>query len=553
MRGSLAEGVLPGILRDLYVARRTGRLHFTNGEERRSVLFRHGNIVNAESNVREDRLGETLVRLGLLTPADFDRATEVVVRDKKRLGAALEELGIMAPGRLQDVLALQVREILLKAFGWNDGTFEFEELSGDTPVQSEITLKLSTGEMILEAVRRVEDPDVVRYALGDIDRILALSNDPLLRFQNIVLSPTDGFVLSRVDGTLSAREVISLIPVPSAETQRSLFGLLCTGVIEYTPDRKPRPVEAPRVADRRAPTALTPVRSAVAPDRPAAAATEESVPRPLSEPAPLTDSPAAAVSPEIEARRREILKVHEDLRSKNHFEMLGIGRGANDVQVKEAYFRLAKRFHPDAHHDPALSDLAGKLEAIFIRLAEAYDLLRSPRQRSQYESDLAARAPRPEPAPAAEAGPRGPDPAEEARLAAASVQAAEKHFGEGRYWDAIQLLEPAVRRLEGPARNRASLLLARSLAKNPKWVKQAEETLQQLLHGDPRNVEAHRELAGLYKQHGLRSRAAASLRRVLEIRPDDEAVQAELAELEVVPEEPDRSSPGLLRKLFGKN
>ena len=40
----------------------------------------------------------------------------------------------------------------------------------------------------------------MRYALGDIDRVLALSSDPLLRFQKLTLSPTDGFVLSRIDG-----------------------------------------------------------------------------------------------------------------------------------------------------------------------------------------------------------------------------------------------------------------------------------------------------------------------------------------------------------------
>ena len=64
--------------------------------------------------------------------------------------------------------------------------------------------------MILEAVHGIQDPDVIRYALGDIDRVLALSTDPLLRFQNITLTPTDGFVLSRVDGTLSAREITQL-------------------------------------------------------------------------------------------------------------------------------------------------------------------------------------------------------------------------------------------------------------------------------------------------------------------------------------------------------
>ena len=81
---------------------------------------------------------------------------------------------------------------------------------------------------------------MIRYNLGDIDRVLALSSDPLLRFQKIALTPADGYVLSRVDGTPRAREVLELIPLPAVETQRSLFGLLSTGVVEFCRGRPRR-------------------------------------------------------------------------------------------------------------------------------------------------------------------------------------------------------------------------------------------------------------------------------------------------------------------------
>ena len=121
-------------------------------------------------------------------------------------------MGALTSERLEDALALHIRDIVARVFAWTEGTYEFEaEPEAATP---ELTLKLSTGELILEAVRQVSDPDVVRYALGDLDRLLGLSSDPLLRFQKVALSPTDGFVLSRVDGTLSAREVMQMIPLP---------------------------------------------------------------------------------------------------------------------------------------------------------------------------------------------------------------------------------------------------------------------------------------------------------------------------------------------------
>jgi hypothetical protein len=53
--------------------------------------------------------------------------------------------------------------------------------------------------------------------------------------QKLTLSPTDGFLLSRIDGMLSAKEIFKIIPLPQEDIERSLFALLCTGMVEYVP------------------------------------------------------------------------------------------------------------------------------------------------------------------------------------------------------------------------------------------------------------------------------------------------------------------------------
>src|SRR5258706_5866394 len=102
MNGVLEEGVLPGLMRELYVGRKTGLLHCVRGEERCSVRFQRGHMVNATTNVTEARLGEMLVRDGLLSKADFDRATELVIREKKRLGQALLDLAAFDEAGLEN-------------------------------------------------------------------------------------------------------------------------------------------------------------------------------------------------------------------------------------------------------------------------------------------------------------------------------------------------------------------------------------------------------------------------------------------------------------------
>lgn len=550
MKGSVEEGVLPTVMRDLYVGRRTGFLHFTRKDERRSVYFAGGNLVHADTNVREERLGETLVRQGLLSEADLKRAAGFVLRDKKRLGAVLLELGILDADKLDDALALHVREILLNVLKWSEGEYEFEEKE-ETGLEPGFALKLSTGEVILEAVRRIEDPDVIRYAMGDIDRVLGLSTDPLLRFQKITLSPADGYVLSRIDGTLSAREVLQVIPMVVDDTMKSLFGLLCTGIVEYLPLPPKTPKPAPKPASREPALEPTP------PPRPAAP--------PLAMPAPPASAAAvsaqasapAELSPEQEARRKEVLESFDGLRAKNHFEILGIPRASGESQVKEAYFKLARRFHPDTHHDPALADLRDRIEAIFIRLGEAYEVLRDRSRRAAYESDLAARLPRvptsTATAPASEAAATR-DPEFEAKAAEEAVRRAEKLFAQEKFWDSIQLLEPTLLSLKGKMLQRARVLLAKNYLRNPKWVKRAEEQLQNAVREDAANVDAHFLLAGIYKSGGLKTRAFHEYERVLELRPEHEEARAAI--VDVLPEEPaDAESPasGFLKKLFGKS
>src|SRR5436305_1456156 len=171
MNGALGEGVLPGLLRELYVGRKSGMLTLHRGPDRRGFRFRSGHIVHADTNVRDDRMGEVLVRHGRLSAADLKRAIGFSLRDGKRLGAVLVELGLLQSSEIEDALALHVHEILGKVFSWKDGTFEFAPEDEAAPAGSEATLKVSTGELVLQAARSVSDPDVVRYCLGDIDRI----------------------------------------------------------------------------------------------------------------------------------------------------------------------------------------------------------------------------------------------------------------------------------------------------------------------------------------------------------------------------------------------
>jgi molecular chaperone DnaJ len=64
---------------------------------------------------------------------------------------------------------------------------------------------------------------------------------------------------------------------------------------------------------------------------------------------------------------------------RDYYEVLGVERGASDAEIKKAYRKLAKQYHPDVNPGDAAA------EAKFKEINEAYEILSDPQKRSQYD------------------------------------------------------------------------------------------------------------------------------------------------------------------------
>lgn len=67
--------------------------------------------------------------------------------------------------------------------------------------------------------------------------------------------------------------------------------------------------------------------------------------------------------------------------AENHYDILEIDPTASQAEIKQAYRRLAKRFHPDSNRETSSHDRITRINA-------AYEVLSDPYQRQSYDRQL---------------------------------------------------------------------------------------------------------------------------------------------------------------------
>ena len=67
--------------------------------------------------------------------------------------------------------------------------------------------------------------------------------------------------------------------------------------------------------------------------------------------------------------------------NQNYYDVLGVSKDASQDDIKQAYRKLAKEWHPDKHK----SEKKKEAEAKFKEIASAYEILNDPQKREQYD------------------------------------------------------------------------------------------------------------------------------------------------------------------------
>ena len=482
---------LPTVMADLAEKKVTGALVATSEGSTREILFTNGEIRAALSHEETEKLGMWLVDRGKIN--EDDRALILLAQgggDSPPLGHILVTRGYISHEELEGELEELALTIIRRAAA--SGRIAIKFVDGRGEGQLDTLPNVITSQIIVLAAREVSDIEAVRAVIGSSDQTVKLSGSLNDMLEEVELTPTEGFLLSRLDAAHDVASLIQLSSLPEDEAYSTLYTLLMSGSVIVSGDggKKPRPQD--------------PV-------------VKKASVQPESRP-PKATPPAKGNFTERELEERRLVRrLSDDVTKVDHYRALGLNRHVKPDEIIEAWEKIQNRFSPEttgAH----LSDMGSHVERIVERGRAAFEVLSNHRARRRYDGILQSLDK--DQSPLGDIEQAGIDAEARRMLVEANLKRANELIKQDELYVAIQLLEQACA-IE--PRSDELLKLAKLLQRNPLWVNRSLTCMRRAIEADPKHLDSWLELADFWRRRNHSERQRKSLERALAIDPDNES------------------------------
>jgi curved DNA-binding protein CbpA len=375
-----------------------------------------------------------------------------------------------------------------------------------------VKVSLDTGNLLREAAQRMP-LNYVSLRFRNPHELISRAGEAST-VSNFL--PTESFILSRLDAPTQLAELVAVSGLRELDAHRIIYGLALSGSVRREYWHNAFRTEAEKTI----------------PDQPVAGAPSPKTPASPREPA---DNRWALANDENEVE----VFLDRVSRASNYYEIMDLPPTSADNEIKEAYYALARRYHPDRFHLKSGTSLHARISSAFAKVTQAYEALTDPDSRSAYDVAMERSRQFAESAPKAMehsvAGSADEFEFERGGLDT-ELGEAEHNFREG--FGALRQgqINVAMTRLATAARMsphepRYRAYYGRALAADEKTRRLAEGELQAAVKLEPSNALYRTMLAELYFDLRFHRRAQTELDRALALDPKNTRARALLRKL----------------------
>jgi curved DNA-binding protein CbpA len=455
--------------------------------------------VFAASNLRTLRLREYLKKSGVISDKEFaDLATPAA---DLSMASSLRDAGKLSRKDFDSLLSTLVSDVLRVPLLWTAGSWEFDER---TRLDDPVRVTLDPTGLLKEAAQRLPLKFVSLRFRNPKESISRSADGATNSFL-----PAESFILSRLDEPTKLEELVAVSGLRELDAYRVIYGLALSGFVQREYWQNAFRTEAPKTSPGTPPVAPRGLPE-VAANKPEG-----------------TDRWAQGTEKESEDSLGDFL---ERLRAAtNFYEVIDVAPNAGTNEIKEAYYALARRYHPDRFHLKSGTRLHEQISSAFARITQAYETLIDGNARSTYDATIertrkfaqsAPKSDKARPVPTSTDGDSfDVDPTQ------STFEQAERYFREGfgslqqgQISAAITQLAAASRMNPQEARFRA--YYGRALAANDKTRRLAESEIQTAVRLEPSSSLYRTMLAELYVDLKFYRRAQTEVDKALELDPN---------------------------------
>jgi curved DNA-binding protein CbpA len=489
MKGTLTVQPLAELIREASTKGLSGTLRLEHERVQVAVYFYNGQVIYAAANLRTLRLREYLKKR---SPGAAQNNEPENLSDLE-LAAKLAAKGTLKRKELDSLLEVLASDILRVALLWTEGSWDFNEKAR---LNDPVHLKMETATLVREAGQRLPASFISQRFRNPAELITRSADIPQTSF-----SPAESFLLSRLDQPMRLDELTALSGLREPEAQRVIYALALNGVVIREHWQKAFRTEGAK---------------------PAAQAIPETIP---DAPQPTNNWTSANVEDEdLEQFLQRLSK------ATNHYEVIELTPDATTSEIKEAYYAMARRYHPDRFHLKSGTKLHAQISSAFARVTQAYETLMNANTRAAHDHTVERT--------------RKIAAAKSAAVVNSETSGGEKEFlradesfregvgalEQGRIRAAITHLANSARLEPKEARYRA--YYGRALAASESTRRLAENEIQAAVKLEPSNAEFRTMLAELYFELKFHRRAQTELDRALAIDPKHVAAHSLLRKLQ---------------------
>ena len=229
IEGSLKDVGLADICQLLAMGRKTGCLSITDRSNFGYVYFEDGRVTYAYVLNRPDRLGELLVKNGVITREQLSAAMDAQSKDRAlKLGQILMNHGAIVEAELKRYVSKQIEEAVYYLFTWTQGSFHFDP--DQKAEEDELFLvNIPAESLLLEGARRVDEWSQIEKKIPSFDLVFQVVKAP---GDEEELSDHQRKLLPLVNGEHTLESVVLESGLSDFDVGKAVFGLLQAGIVD---------------------------------------------------------------------------------------------------------------------------------------------------------------------------------------------------------------------------------------------------------------------------------------------------------------------------------